>query len=71
MYIPIKKLLSFFFFLSPSLYKCIFITFTWGKLVKSKCSPQKQSSVFCLDDVRAKSVLSKHSSQKYLLIKTW
>lgn len=42
------------------------MTFTWGKLVKSKCSPQKQSSDFCFDDVRANSVLSRHSSQKYL-----
>lgn len=45
----------------------MFITFTCGRLVKSKCSPQKQSSDFCLDEVRANSVLSKHSSQKYLL----
>lgn len=65
-YIPTKKLLSFFFFLSPSRNKCTFMTFTWGKLVKSKCSPQKHNSDFCFDDVRANSVLSRHSSQKYL-----
>lgn len=64
--LPTKTFLSRFFLRSASRNRFTLITFTRGRLWKSKCSPQKHMSPFCLDDVRAYSVLSRHKSQKYL-----
>uniref|UniRef100_A0A224XYE8 Putative secreted protein n=1 Tax=Panstrongylus lignarius TaxID=156445 RepID=A0A224XYE8_9HEMI len=66
--LPINTFLSLFFFRSASLYKLMLITLTVGRLKKSKCSPQKHISPFCLHDVLAYSVLSRQSSQKYLFL---
>lgn len=41
---------------------------TTGKSSNSKCWPQKHKSFFCFPAVLACSVLSRHSSQKYLQI---
>lgn len=66
--LPTRMFLSLFFLRSASLQTLMLIMLTRGRLWNSKCSPQKQSSPFCLQDVLAYSVLSKHTSQKYLQI---
>lgn len=43
---------------------------TDGRLLKSKRSPQKMLSVFSLQEVRAYRLSSRHSSQKYLRVRT-